>query len=335
MMNIIFFGSTADSVIVCDSLYRQADRLSITIQAVVTQPAKPIGRKQVITPTPVERWAHDHSITCHTFETLKDKPWMYQDEKKVIGTLSSIPSDLLISASYGQKIPAPLIASTPMGGINIHPSLLPRWRGTDPVPWTILAGDTETGVTVVTLTEHFDTGLILAQQKVPVPPDKSPQEIRALLFTLGSALLPSIITDYRTGTTKGVKQDKTLATYARRLTRDDGFIPWNTIRLSIAGDTKIPTETGGIFTYSQTPLPESIAQAVRALSPWPGIWTIITTNSGHTPQGKREEKRMKILTVHITNGRLVVDTVQMEGKKPAPFTTVQIAYGLALDKPNV
>lgn len=298
-MNMIFFGSTTDSVLVLAKLSH--------IIAVVTQPPKPIGRKHIITPTPVEVWAKKHGITCLTFPTKKDKPWEYESEQVVIDTLQPLKADLLISASYGQKIPSATIQATTHGGLNVHPSLLPRWRGTDPVPWTILSGDHQTGVTIATLTAGFDVGKIIAQKKFPVEPDAETESLRAQLFAEGAALLAHILPDFLSGALQGTTQDETLATYARRLTREDGYVPWEIIEKAIQG-VDIPVDSRPkLLGLDTSHISLVITKAIRALSPWPGVWT--------TWQGKR----VKILGAHtqdLTNN-LVLDTVQLEGKKPS------------------
>ena len=323
-MNILFFGSTQDSVIVCDALFNHSQQLQMTLKAVVTQPAKPIGRKQIITPTPVEVWAKTHAITCLTFKTQKDTPWKYEDEGKVTETLSTESPDLFVSASYGQKIPEELITKAKHGGINVHPSLLPHWRGTDPIPWTILAGDAQTGVSIVTLSNKFDEGKILAQQKIPVPHKGTPEEIRAHLFTLGATLLTDILPDYLAGKHIGNTQNETHATYARRLSKDDGFIPWDIIVDAMNGKTVTEHAYTGILSATKTSLPEAIFRAVRALSPWPGVWSVV-------PVDKEVTKRLKILEVRVQGEKLVIDSVQLEGKKPTPFAAFTDAYGRTLD----
>ena len=155
----IFFGSTNDSLIVLNKIS------TLDIACIVTQPARPVGRDKVVTPTPVELWAKKQNTTLLTFPSDGEKPWLYKDESMVIETLATIKADLIISACYGERIPFQTIHAARFGGVNVHPSLLPRWRGGDPVPWAILAGDHQTGVSVVTLGESFDQGIILGQKK--------------------------------------------------------------------------------------------------------------------------------------------------------------------------
>lgn len=254
MIKIVFFGSSSDSVLVLEKLSG--------VVAVVTRPPKPVGRKQIITPTPVETWAKNHAISVTTLEAVNPfKP------------------DLLVSASYGEKIPAELIAGARFGGLNVHPSILPRWRGGDPVPWAILAGDHQTGVTISTLSDTFDAGNIIAQKKIPITSHDTTPLLRAKLFAIGADLVASIIPKLPlTGTPQQSKDQP----YARRLTREDGFEPWEKLT--------DPHES------------DRINRKFRAFHPWPGLWSL------------KDGKRIKILEFTHTPV-----TVQLEGKKPKPY----------------
>ncbi len=283
---VVFFGSTSDSVFVLSKL---AVSNPVIIAAVVTQPPKPVGRKQILTSTPVELWAKHQNITVLSFPAKKTKPWLYDDEHTVIDTLAPMKADLLVSACYGQKIPAPVIDAATHGGINVHPSLLPRWRGADPVPWAIYSGDHQTGVTLVRLSGTFDRGLILAQQKLNITDTDTTGPLRSKLFTMGADILIKTLPDILSEKIKGNPQHINGAPYARRLTRDDGFEPWKKI-----------TDPHEI---------QRIKRKFRAFDPWPGIWT---TYNG---------KRLKIL------GFTTLPTiVQLEGKKPVSWEQFQKAY---------
>ncbi len=293
-MNVVFFGSTSDSVLVLEKLF------SLGVSCVVTQPPRPVGRKQLLTPTPVETWGKEHGISVLSFPSNPDKPWLYADENQVIDTLQPFKADLLISACYGQRIPIQAIQAARFGGLNVHPSVLPRWRGADPVPWAILSGDHQTGVTVVTLSEKFDDGRIIAQKKVPITDIDTSDALRTKLFTLGADLLVEVLPEYLSHTLHS--QFSILhspSTYARRLTRDDGFEPWETIQKAFDD----PEEA------------RRIDCKFRAFFPWPGLWTSI------------EEKRLKILACHLSPATrlLNLDTVQCEGKKPIPYSTLLTA----------
>ena len=268
-MKIIFFGSTTDSLLILEKL-TGLPAGEAGIMAVVTQPPKPVGRKKIITPTPVETWANQRRVPVFT-----------QPPRESF--------DLIISASYGEKIPIELIRSATYGGLNVHPSLLPRWRGGDPVPWAILTGDRNIGVSIVTLTEKFDQGLILAQKKIHVTNTDMTDPLRAKLFTMGADLLIKTLPGIISGKIKGTPQKTEGAPYARRLTRDDGFEPWETL-----------------FDPKES---ERINRKYRAFHPWPGLWTIF------------KEKRVKIL-----NFDTAPTIVQLEGKKPVSWQQFRSAH---------
>jgi methionyl-tRNA formyltransferase len=326
-MNIIFFGSTSDSVIVLDKLINfPFSEFRLLLSAIVTQPPSPIGRKQIITPTPVESWAKEHNIPITSFGNDPKKPWLFQNEEDVVNTLSTFKPDLLISACYGVKIPQQILKKAKFKGLNIHPSLLPRWRGADPVPWTILSGDEQTGVTVVTMTEQFDRGKIISQKKIQVTDKDLPDPLRKTLFTYGADLLISSLPDYLSGKNKGVNQKSEHAIYARRLTRSDGFIPWDHLQTAMEGGDVPREKRNGILTSVLCPLPSAITRAIRALSPWPGGWTLINPTNPTNLQIRQIKKRLKIIKAHVENEKLILDTVHLEGKNPVPWKQFKEAY---------
>lgn len=320
-VNVIFFGSTSDSVLVLNRLHelRMTD-YGLRISAVVTQPPRPVGREQLVTPTPVELWAKEKNITTLSFPSDKETSWLYENEQTAIDTLEPFKADLLISASYGQRIPTKTITDAKYGGLNVHPSLLPRWRGADPVPWAILSGDHQTGATIVTLSPEFDEGKIIAQKKHAITPVDETDSLRAKLFSMGAELLAEVITDYLSGKLKGSSQKTEAASYARRLTRNDGFIPWDILQKSIAGQDVPIKERPPLLALDASHITLTITKALRALSPWPGLWT--------TVQIEGQPKRLKILSCHaeeVTN-TLILDDVQLEGKKPVLYVQFAQAY---------
>lgn len=284
ILNIIFFGSTSDSVIVLEKLRRFSP-----VFCIVTQPARAVGRKQHLIATPVELWAKKHDIQELTFPSSETKPWLFANEQTVIDTLQLLKADLLVSASYGQKIPTETVSGARFGGLNVHPSLLPRWRGADPVPWAILSGDHQTGVSVVTLASSFDTGNIIAQKKIPILDTDTSNPLRTKLFEMGANLLTRALPDFLSGKNKGRPQLTKGQPYAKRFSREDGFEPWESI------------------THPDEAI--RINRKFRALHPWPGLWT--------TFRGKR----LKILG--FTTSPTIV---QLEGKKPISWEQFKTAY---------
>ncbi|KKT35155.1 MAG: Methionyl-tRNA formyltransferase, partial [Candidatus Gottesmanbacteria bacterium GW2011_GWB1_44_11c] len=177
----------------------------------------------------------------------------------MVNALSTFKPDLLISACYGQKIPDSTITNAKYGGVNIHPSLLPRWRGADPVPWAILSGDHQTGVTIVRLSAKFDQGMILAQEKIPMTAKDVTDPLRTKLFTMGADLLIKTLSDILSGKIKGTLRQSQGIPYAGRLTRDDGFEPWEKIQNA----------------FTDADEAARIDRKFRAFTPWPGVWTLI------------------------------------------------------------
>lgn len=336
-IHILFFGSTNDSVIVLNTL-STVNRELFTISAVVTQPPRPVGRKQILTPTPVEIWAKEHNIAVLSFPSNPEKPWLYANETQVIDALEPIDADIIISASYGQKIPAKTLADATFGGLNVHPSILPRWRGGDPVPWAILTGDHQIGVTVVSLSEKFDEGIIYAQKKIPIKPDDTSTPLRTKLFGMGAQLLVDLLPAYVQGKAKGTPQHMSSRAptlgrgdpngiasspampdprndipRATRLSREIGYEPWDTILKA--------------FTDQQEAA--RIERKYRALHPWPGVWTIIASrqnNENDKTTKTTQEKRLKLLNVHLESGALAIDEVQLEGKNPTSWKQFSDAY---------
>ncbi len=313
-LNILFFGSTADSVLVAEKLYAtRYPLLTLNISAVVTQPPRPVGRKRVVTPTPVEIWAKEHDIVALSFPSNPEKSWLYADETQVIDALEPIKADLLVSASYGQKIPTKTLADATFGGLNVHPSLLPRWRGGDPVPWAILTGDHQTGVTVVSLSEKFDEGLIYAQEKIPITDQDTSGLLRTKLFGIGAKLLADLLPQYVQGKAKGVPQLGKDEPRAARFSRDVGYEPWDTV----------------LKAFTNAEEASRIERKYRALHPWPGVWTTIATQvrpAALVHSIDEQEKRLKILKLHLNNGLLAIDEVQLEGKNPVSWQQFRAAY---------
>lgn len=312
-MNIIFFGSTADSLLVAKALHE-----TYPIAACVTQPEAPVGREQTITKTPLERWAMEQKIPCLSFAREVDHTWKYENEEDVTNALASFKPDLFITACYGQKLPKTALAIPKHGSLNIHPSLLPRWRGADPVPWTIIADDAQTGVTISTITDTFDSGDIIAQKKIAVTEKDLPDELRTQLFTLGAALLIDVLHLYIQGGMTPTPQKQGDVVIARKLTRQDGYIPWNLIEEALSGKDVERSKRIGLSSTSTKPLAETIVRLGRALSPWPGMWTTVAHEG--------IDLRVKLFGLSLKEGALHIEQAQREGKTPVTWDTFKRAY---------
>lgn len=206
--------------------------------------------------------------------------------------------DLGVVVSFGAKIPKKVIDFPKKGILNIHPSLLPQYRGTSPVQTAILNGDQQTGVTIIKINQFFDQGEIVAQRKEPIKPTDTTFSLQTRLFKLGAELVQAILPDYLAGKIKLRPQDQNQASYTKRLTRADGQINW------------------------QSPA-DYLERFIRAMFPWPGAWTQIKLK---TQNAKGKIKRLKILKAHLEGNKLILDQVQLEGKNTVSWQQFQAGY---------
>lgn len=245
-ISVVFFGSFGKySVIVLDKLL--ASKIYHLVSVITTPPA-PKGRHLKVTKTEVQMYAESHNIPVYTPQTLEAIP--------------DIPKpDFIIVAGYGKLLPPSWLAFPKTMAINLHPSLLPAYPGRCPAEWAILRGETETGVTLIQMTEKFDAGPILVQEKVPITPDDTRLTLYEKLFTLGADLLVTTLPQIASGqiTPKPQTINSQLSTvnfYAKQITRQDGFIPWEEYQ------SQIQNPKSPLYTKS------------RAFAGWPGVWTL-------------------------------------------------------------
>src|SRR3989344_1882047 len=255
MPRIVFFGTPAYSLIVLNRLYDAG----FPILAVVTKQAQPVGRRQEFMATPVAAWADARSVPVFTPDVASGKPWQFANAAQLTQDIVNLKPDLLVVADYAQKIPAQLLAQIPAGGLNVHPSLLPKYRGPAPVPWALVNGETETGVSIVTLAEEFDSGTVIAQEKETILSTDTTHTLLTRLFEKGAKLLVDTIPAYghtelasaspalnhgipKPASPRGeqVRDDTSHPTssYAPRLTRDHGFIPWEFVQAALKGEER-------------------------------------------------------------------------------------------------
>lgn len=226
-MRVIFLGTPEFAAIPLEALAHD-ERYEVV--GIVTQPDRATGRSRAPEPPPVKRAALQLGIPVFQPESLRDPAAVEQ--------LAALRPDVGVVAAYGEILRKNVLAIPPHGYLNIHPSLLPRHRGPTPVPGAILAGDTETGVTVMLLDAKMDSGPILAQQRVQLPPDARSDTLTEQLFTLGSALLLEALVDYPAGTLTPRPQDDSQATYTKLLKKEDGAIDWRATAIQIERMTR-------------------------------------------------------------------------------------------------
>lgn len=231
-MRIIFAGTPDFALPSLDALAASRHELP----GVLTQPDRPAGRGRRLTPSPVKRRALDLELPVWQPETLKDAA--------LLDELAALAPDAIVVVAYGLLLPRPVLELPRHGCVNVHASLLPRWRGAAPIARAILAGDSETGITIMRMNEGLDTGEILSREVCPIEPEATAGELHDRLAEQGASLLLRTLEDLEAGRAAPVPQDDAAACYARRLDKSEAALDWN--------------------------LPAAqLARAVRAFNPWP------------------------------------------------------------------
>ena len=292
-MKLVFCGTPQFAVPTLEALIAAGHDVAL----VLSQPDRPVGRAAEVHATPVKRAAQAHGIPVLQPEKLKNN-------EDLRAQLTALAPDAIIVVAYGRIIPQWMLDLPRFGCINGHGSLLPRWRGAAPIQWAIASGDTETGVTTMLLNAGLDTGPMLLKRSVAITPQTTAPDLFETLSVLGAELMVATLAGLATGTITPEPQDDSLATLAPILTREDARIDF--------------TRTA-----------REIDQRFRGLQPWPGAFT--------TLRGKKlivhamrvaENVRMspgtlllqgEHMLVACGNGSaIVLDAVQMEGKKRVP-----------------
>jgi len=234
---IVFMGTPEFAVPILQALVRTP----YDVVGVVTQPDKPKGRKQVLTPPPVKEAALQYGIPVLQPEKIR--------RPEAVEAILAWRPDIIVTAAYGQLVPAPLLQAPRYGCINVHASLLPKYRGGAPIHWAIIRGEKETGITLMYMMERLDAGDIIAQQAVPINPDDTVGTLHDRLKEAGARLLVETLPALLDGAVKAVPQDESQATYAPNIRREDERIDWGRSAQDV---------------YNQ----------VRGLNPWPVAYTV-------------------------------------------------------------
>ncbi len=213
-LRVVFFGTPAFAVPTLNALLVSRHQ----VVAVVTQPDRPRGRGQKTTDTPVKARARLAALPILQPPVLKDPGF--------VSALANLHADLGVVAAYGRILTEAVLAAPRLGMVNVHASLLPKYRGAAPVHRAIIAGERETGVTIMRMVKALDAGPMLATVRRTIAPDDTSEDVERALATLGAALLVSTLDGLAAGTLPEMPQDDSAATYAARLTRADGMIDW-------------------------------------------------------------------------------------------------------------
>ncbi|MCP9438590.1 MAG: methionyl-tRNA formyltransferase [Nitrospira sp.] len=235
-MRIVFMGTPEFAVPSLEALLQSEDQ----VVGVVTQPDRPKGRGQTLVAPPVKVVAEQACIPV--VQPLKIRT------PDFLETLAGWKPDLIAVAAFGRILHAPILSLPPLGCVNVHGSLLPKYRGAAPIQWALINGETETGITTMLMDEGMDTGPMLLQARIPILPDDTAGTLAPRLARLGGQLLVQTIAGLKAGTIAPIPQDHTQATMAPLLKKEDGAIDW-------------------------TMSASALVNRIRGLSPWPGAYT--------------------------------------------------------------
>jgi methionyl-tRNA formyltransferase len=239
-MRIVFMGTPEFAVPSLEALLKSDDR----VVGIVTQPDRPRGRGQRLSPSPVKIIAQREQIPVLQPTKMK--------EPAFLGELSAWKPDVIAVAAFGRILPPAILSLPPRGCINVHGSLLPKYRGAGPIQWALINGETETGITTMLMDEGMDTGAMLLQQAIPIAYDDTAGSLALRLADLGGRLLVETFMQLKSGTLTPRPQDESQATLAPLLKKEDGAINWT-----------MPAR--------------AIANRIRGLTPWPGAYTFFKT----------------------------------------------------------
>ena len=216
-MRITFFGSAEFGIPCLEAILSQ--KTAHQLVAVFTQPARPAGRKKKLTPTPVALWAEKNSIKPVEAEDI--------NSADMLDKIAASGGDLLLVIAFGQKIGKDAIAMFNKGAINVHASLLPKYRGAAPINWPIINGDTKTGITIITIAEKMDAGQILGRKTVDIDDDDTAQTLHDKLACAAPELLIDTLGRIADGSAEYIDQDESAVTLAPKLKKSDGNIDWS------------------------------------------------------------------------------------------------------------
>ena len=290
-MRIVFIGAGEIGVPTLQALLRSSEH---QLTGVFTHPDKPVGRAQRIEPTPIKRALAGSKVPILQPARVKDR--------QAIEEIRALQPDAIVVIAYGQILPREVLEVPRVACLNLHASLLPRWRGAAPIQAAIAADDPETGITVMYMAEGLDTGDILLQRRIDILPTDTGGSLHDRLALIAPETLLDALQMLAEGDAPRIPQDNALATYAPKLTRDNGKIDWSE-----------PAEI--------------IERTIRAFNPWPGAFTEIASPgvrklkifsaaivdlNGKPGEFLRSEKE---LVIAAGKGALSLGEVQLEGKR--------------------
>ncbi len=259
-IRVLFMGTPEFCIPTLDTLKALRD---IMLIGVVTAPDRPVGRKQVVTPPPVKVWAGQNNVPVLQPEEVRDTTFLTK--------IKDLLPDVIVVLAYGHIIPKEILDIPPKNALNIHPSLLPKYRGASPIQYAILNGEKETGVTIIRMDEKIDHGPIIAQTQVTLADGETYHTLSDRLKSESARLIAHILPEWIEGKLQETPQIEGNATYTKILTREDGRIIWDRDA-------------------------EELERQIRAFHPWPGSFTEWEMRHG-------DLVKIKILEVEIFDGQ--------------------------------
>jgi len=286
-MRVLFIGTGEIGVPVLRWLRESGEH---ELAGVVTQPDKPVGREQRIKAPPIKA-----ALAGSNLPVLQPKRIKSED---AVADIRALAPDVIVVMAYGQILPRAVLEIPPIACLNLHASLLPKHRGAAPIQAAIVAGDSETGITVMYMDEGLDTGDMLLQKRIEIAPDETGGSLHDRLAEIAPAALEEALSLLAAGTAPRLAQDSSVATYAPKLEREHGRIDWSE-----------PAKL--------------IERKIRAFNPWPGAFAILRDEAGM-------ERKLKIhraaavdsrsadsanLVIPVKKGAVRLEEVQLEGKR--------------------
>jgi methionyl-tRNA formyltransferase len=308
-MNIVYLGSGQFGLPCLDAIAQSSHKIAL----VITQPAQPAGRGRKLAHTPAANWAFEQSIPVIETPDI--------NTAEIIEKLNWYSPNLIVVIAFGQKISKEVIDVGPKGAINVHASLLPKYRGAAPINWAIVNGELETGISIITIAQKIDAGDVLAWAKTPIEWDETADELGQRLAKLAAPLLVTAIDQIAAGSAKYTKQDDTQATRAPKLKKSDGFLdfsePAEALFRKILGFWPWPGATA-VYIAKKSGRIEKVTLAKAEI--------LKTPNPENLPPGTIDENlnvvcgqnRLQILQLKPENSRLMSYADFVNGRRILP-----------------
>jgi len=302
-MKIVFMGTPDFSIPTLKALHQSDHEL----QAVVTQPDRPRGRGREMLPPPVKQYALQHGLPVHQPEKAS--------VPEFVETLEQLAPDLIVVVAYGQILKENFLAVPRHFCMNVHASLLPKYRGAAPINRAIMNGDVESGVTTMRMDKGMDTGDICLMQTVPILPEDTAQQLHDALAEAGGPLALKTISEIEKGTLRFIPQDESEATYAPKLKKEEGRLNWNKDNVSLLN-------------------------LIRGVQPWPGAYCFLRgrrlkINRAEIAEGSPGDRPGFVARVSdygieagTGKGRLIIRELQPEGKKKMSAKSFLLGHGV-------